>query len=628
MKPFENDIAGKSLVFNIVFILLNLTGLTFLVLGYHNSFESNALLFKILGYGLMIIGLIAIGIFKGWLLFAYFSRVLVGGLFIVSGLIKANDPKGFSYKLEEYFEDGALAYRIKEWFGWETFSLEFLIQHALLLSIIICVLEIILGVLAIIGMKIKTTTWLMLGMMVFFTFLTWHTKECDPNTTFKDVDTYAMSSSIANIKVNQAEHDENITILSQNEESVTIAEMKKPQCVDDCGCFGDAMKGSVGRSLSPSESFWKDLVLLYLVVIIFISRRRIKQNSTKENIIMLFGAFLFIAFFSWLFTWGFPVFFGLGSLLLALWIKRAGGKLLGNDLGAILMITVLSGIFVTYVLMYLPLRDYRPYHEGSNLIEKMNDGEDGIFETIYVYKNLKTNTDSSFTESQFNESKIWEDKETWEWKETQTKTIKETKLPSITDQFNPKVDLTELTATERSFPYIAEALSARQAKYIDVIEKETGERYPQLAEEFWAEDWDTTDYVIGDTLMKLDPEQSELSLLDYILSEDQLIIVLSRDIKTGDFSRISRLKEIAKKAAEKNIPMVMISTATKEDIIKFREEYELDIPTFLNDETELKAITRSNPTLMILQDTTVVGKFAFRSTPSWDWLVKNTLKLE
>ena len=32
------------------------------------------------------------------------ARVLVGGLFIVSGLIKANDPIGFSYKLEEYFD--------------------------------------------------------------------------------------------------------------------------------------------------------------------------------------------------------------------------------------------------------------------------------------------------------------------------------------------------------------------------------------------------------------------------------------------------------------------------------------------------------------------------------------------
>ena len=32
-----------------------------------------------------------------------FCRTIVGSLFIVSGLIKANDPLGFSYKLEEYF---------------------------------------------------------------------------------------------------------------------------------------------------------------------------------------------------------------------------------------------------------------------------------------------------------------------------------------------------------------------------------------------------------------------------------------------------------------------------------------------------------------------------------------------
>ena len=55
------------------------------------------------------------------------SRVFVGALFIVSGLIKANDTLGFSYKLEEYFENGALAYRIRDWFGWDSFSLEFLL---------------------------------------------------------------------------------------------------------------------------------------------------------------------------------------------------------------------------------------------------------------------------------------------------------------------------------------------------------------------------------------------------------------------------------------------------------------------------------------------------------------------
>ncbi|GAB1462046.1 hypothetical protein [Pedobacter sp.] len=33
-----------------------------------------------------------------------FSKWFVGILFIFSGLIKANDPLGFGYKLQEYFE--------------------------------------------------------------------------------------------------------------------------------------------------------------------------------------------------------------------------------------------------------------------------------------------------------------------------------------------------------------------------------------------------------------------------------------------------------------------------------------------------------------------------------------------
>ncbi len=35
-------------------------------------------------------------------------RILVGSLFIVSGLIKVNDVIGFGYKLEEYFAETAL----------------------------------------------------------------------------------------------------------------------------------------------------------------------------------------------------------------------------------------------------------------------------------------------------------------------------------------------------------------------------------------------------------------------------------------------------------------------------------------------------------------------------------------
>jgi hypothetical protein len=281
---------------------------------------------------------------------------------------------------------------------------------------------------------------------------------------------------------------------------------------------------------------------------------------------------------------------------------------------------------VWYVLAYRPIKDYRPYHVGSNLVERMNDGIDGVYENVFIYHNKKTGKDKTFSQEEFNASKIWEDKETWEWKETVTKTIVEAKLPAITDQFNPKVELSEMTALERNMPYIDSFLNANEVQYIDVIDKSNGNRYPQLLQDFWIEDWDTAQYVIGDTLLKLDEQISEISILDYILNAEEIILVLSRDMSKANFSRIYRLKEIAKNAEEKGIPMIMLATSGKDEIMAFREEHELELPTFINDETELKAITRSNPTLMVLQSGVVKGKFAFRSTPSWKWLNDNILR--
>jgi uncharacterized membrane protein YphA (DoxX/SURF4 family) len=625
-KLKSKNLSGKSLVFNLVAIAVNLLGLTFLVMGYHQSFEDSALLYQVLGYLFFILGLGGLIVFEGWLLFAYVSRVLVGGLFIVSGLIKANDPKGFAYKLEEYFEDGALAYRIKDIFGWETFSLEYFIQYALALSIIICVLEILLGIMTILGSKIKLASWLMLGMMIFFTLLTWHTSECDANASFNDVDTYALTDSEAQVKIPQAENDENITILNKTENSVTIKEVKKPQCVDDCGCFGDALKGAVGRSLTPTESFWKDLVLLYFVIIVFISRRKIKSNTIKENTVLVFFGLVFVGFFSMVFSWSFPLIFALTAILLALWIKRTGGKILGNDFGMAIMVILLCSLFVTYVLMYRPLKDYRPYAVGSDLVYRMTDGEKGIYENVVVYSNKNTNVDTTITKLDSSTVEIWGNN-IWEFKDRETITIKESKLNSI-EQFDPKTDVQRLTPTEKNHPYISSVLEANKSKYIDVIDKASGNRYPQLLEEFYLDDWDTTQYVIGDTILRLNESLDEISLKDYILEQDQIILIISRDLKKGNFSRVERLKETTKNAEKHGIDMILITTASKEEIIAFREEYGLNIPTVLNDQTEIKAITRSNPTMMVLKKGVVKGKYAFRSTPSWDWLTENLLDIK
>ena len=260
---------------------------------------------------------------------ANFSRVFVGLLFIFSGLIKSNDPTGFSYKLDEYFSvfseeleyeqdsiyasvttiDGThtvkspifsttenypiiisttawkevplgddipeavyfsdatislagiemfttslnaqdsnqvlletqIAYGIRDKElgtekiiftsfdainetlivdaspyikanSWLVDFFQAMRPYALALAIFLCVLEIVLGIALLIGWSPRLVVTLLIVLILFFTFLTGYS-----------------------------------------------AYFNK---VTDCGCFGDAMKGSIGRSLTPWESFSKDMILL------------------------------------------------------------------------------------------------------------------------------------------------------------------------------------------------------------------------------------------------------------------------------------------------------------------------------------------------------------------------------
>ncbi|MDB4924467.1 BT_3928 family protein [Mucilaginibacter sp.] len=89
----------------------------------------------------------------------WFCRISVGLLFIFSGLIKANDPLGFSYKLEEYFE---------------VFHITFLNGLALSFAVLLCALEMILGFALLIGVRAKQVAWGLLLIIIFFAFLTFY----------------------------------------------------------------------------------------------------------------------------------------------------------------------------------------------------------------------------------------------------------------------------------------------------------------------------------------------------------------------------------------------------------------------------------------------------------------------
>ncbi len=89
------------------------------------------------------------------------SRIVVGALFIVSGFIKANDPMGFAFKLNDYFAPDVL-------------DLAFLNPYALAMSAFICIIEIVLGVAVLSGAKSKLVSSSLLIMIIFFTFLTFY----------------------------------------------------------------------------------------------------------------------------------------------------------------------------------------------------------------------------------------------------------------------------------------------------------------------------------------------------------------------------------------------------------------------------------------------------------------------
>ena len=89
--------------------------------------------------------------------FLWAIRIIVGVLFIFSGLVKANDPLGLSYKMDEFFE------------VWGMF---WAMPLSLPMSIAMIAFEIIAGVAVLLGYAYRVFSFLLLLLITFFTFLT------------------------------------------------------------------------------------------------------------------------------------------------------------------------------------------------------------------------------------------------------------------------------------------------------------------------------------------------------------------------------------------------------------------------------------------------------------------------
>jgi len=91
------------------------------------------------------------------------ARIIIGVLFIFSGIIKAIDPLGLCYKMQEFFEVWAAD-------GHIPWMMNTLHDHAMILASIVITLEVALGVAVLIGWQKRFTLWVLLVLSIFFTF--------------------------------------------------------------------------------------------------------------------------------------------------------------------------------------------------------------------------------------------------------------------------------------------------------------------------------------------------------------------------------------------------------------------------------------------------------------------------
>ena len=84
----------------------------------------------------------------------WLSRVVVGVLFIFSGLVKANDPLGLVYKMQEFFE---------------VLHMNFMLPYAFAFSIMMIAFEMLAGIALLLGYAFRIFSFLLL-LFLFLSF--------------------------------------------------------------------------------------------------------------------------------------------------------------------------------------------------------------------------------------------------------------------------------------------------------------------------------------------------------------------------------------------------------------------------------------------------------------------------
>lgn len=264
--------------------------------------------------------------------------------------------------------------------------------------------------------------------------------------------------------------------------------------VSDCGCFGDAM------ILTNWQTFWKNIILLLLAIMIFVYRKEYKSS------LPLVGQFSFLALA------------GAGMLCLSVYCYR-----------------------------HLPVLDFRPYAVGKNITEGMRlpEGtEPDQYEVTLKYKNKQTGEVQSFTEENY----PWQDTLNWEYESSSERLVKKGYITPIHDL---------------------------------VIE------HPTLG-----------------------------NITEEILEDDNhTILAVAYNLTQSDVQYQPAINRLAEYAQEKGIRFYGLTSSSERDIETYKKRYHVPYEFCTADEIQLKTMIRSNPGVIILQEGTILDKWAGKDVP-------------
>jgi uncharacterized membrane protein YphA (DoxX/SURF4 family) len=510
-----------------------------------------------------------------------FLQHFCGVWFIFSGIVKAIDPIGTGYKMEDYFVQFESTFAgLTNFFAKLAPMFPVLSKYSIGFSIFMVVLEIALGLMLIIGYSRKWTAWLFFGIVFFFTVLTgftYLTGFVPATANFFDFAKWGPY-------------------------------IKTQMRVTDCGCFGDFIK------LDPKVSFYKDLFLM-IPAILFVAKHKWMHQlwgKTTRNIttwVTAIGATLFC--FQNTF-WDLPMVdfrpFAIGSKVRERKAMEADAR--GNiEITGWVMENTNTGQVV-------PVNEpdfkkvFAQYKKADGWKVKEQIKTEPFVIDVTGYEVFNPNTQQTVTVNtkdtavifkQYSEAAGWQLK-----KEIGNRvTVKESKVSDFSIEDPKNGEVTEDILNEKGYSLMIVAYHLEGDKKTETkIVQDTA--------------W-TMDTLLISKATKL--KKDSFSITRRMVSVtprkvDKVTFAPSLEYEAIWKNKIIPMAEAAEKAGWKVYAITTYGDADASE--DFRHDVQAAFPFYRGDDKLLKTITRSNPGVVIWKDGQVMDMYHHRKMPTFE----------